>query len=385
MRSGLTDPKVIEAVQHNIMQCSRSPRECLICCENSEKTAGSKHDGIHEREGISGSSNFGSKSQFPHLFDVLSQDSRNLYFSQTSLNQLQLQQQQQSQNQRLSIQDLTSAQHPAAPHYRTSMSASRADVIVRSMSDARSDEFLPGPSRRASSTANVTLMPRRGSVIIHGNSRDALASLEASNPLHHHHNADTHPNPPSRDSRTPSQSSHTNAVSFSLPNILNPRAASHPNMHSASTSPISMHRPSLNAEQVAEAHEDAEEGEVDQDHSHGATRRPISLHPNFYLDQVRVNRGLINHAPCETERTMKSMDVMYQSGFYDYIRDESNVLMVARYLSPLIHCYSVWELASSLAWLTAHYTVDTTGHLLSILLRDWAPDLAGMLLRLLFW
>ena len=138
---------------------------------------------------------------------------------------------------------------------------------------------------------------------------------------------------------------------------------------------------------LAEAHRlanSAPDSEGDEN-ADGPTRRPLPLHPNFYLDELRRNRGSHNHGPCETEYTMKAMDVMFQAGFYDYIKDETNVIMIARYLTPIFGGYSVWELASGLVWLTAQYTVDTVGHLLSILLREWQPDVAGILVRLMLW
>lgn len=85
----------------------------------------------------------------------------------------------------------------------------------------------------------------------------------------------------------------------------------------------------------------------------------------------------------EADYSMRSMDYVYQANFYDYIKDESNVLIIARHLNRVIKDYKLRPVACGLRWLIGDWSNDSTVRLFRSIMKEWLPDVAGLLVDLI--
>ncbi|EPZ31754.1 hypothetical protein ROZALSC1DRAFT_29141 [Rozella allomycis CSF55] len=113
---------------------------------------------------------------------------------------------------------------------------------------------------------------------------------------------------------------------------------------------------------------------------------PFNMHfPNYVIESWQNNSYSKNHSICECENNMHMMDALYSSTFINYVKDETNLFSVQRYITPIIPEYDIWKLASGLAWMTSEFTIDSMGQLLALVLKDINPDIAGIIVRLVLW
>jgi hypothetical protein len=80
---------------------------------------------------------------------------------------------------------------------------------------------------------------------------------------------------------------------------------------------------------------------------------------------------------------MKTMDALYHSSFYDYLKDEENVITVARHLTNIVKDYNLKTVGNGLKWLIDGWKLESVAKLVKIITRDWLPDVSGMLVNII--
>lgn len=103
--------------------------------------------------------------------------------------------------------------------------------------------------------------------------------------------------------------------------------------------------------------------------------------PSLLIDSQYSNIPIFGHSLCHMEMTMRRMDELYGAAFHDFLGDESNRSLIAAHISKIFKDFSFIELARGIAWLTAGWSSTATGELLAHFLQDWAPEMAGWLVR----
>jgi hypothetical protein len=58
------------------------------------------------------------------------------------------------------------------------------------------------------------------------------------------------------------------------------------------------------------------------------------------------------------ESTMRIMDHLFSASFYDYLRDESNALHIARHLSTIVTDFSLRRVAVGVRWLVSQWSLE---------------------------
>lgn len=77
------------------------------------------------------------------------------------------------------------------------------------------------------------------------------------------------------------------------------------------------------------------------------------------------------------------MDRLYNSSFFDFIKDEQNVYTTARKLYPMVTKYGLKHVAVVLRWLMHGWSMSSIAKLIKIITSDWNPDICGLLVHLL--
>jgi len=82
------------------------------------------------------------------------------------------------------------------------------------------------------------------------------------------------------------------------------------------------------------------------------------------------------------DSTMHIMDHLFSASFYDYLRDESNALHIARHLSTIVTDYSLKRVAVGIRWLVSQWSLENVHLFLRRLTQDWYPDVTALLITL---
>ncbi|KAH6580723.1 hypothetical protein BASA61_009459 [Batrachochytrium salamandrivorans] len=83
------------------------------------------------------------------------------------------------------------------------------------------------------------------------------------------------------------------------------------------------------------------------------------------------------YAHIDIDWSMQAMDTLYAASFYDYVRDEDNIVVTGPKLARLIKDYRPKQVAKAVLWMVQGWSVHKTAKLLAMIFTDWLPDLAG--------
>jgi hypothetical protein len=80
---------------------------------------------------------------------------------------------------------------------------------------------------------------------------------------------------------------------------------------------------------------------------------------------------------------MKLMDKLYNASFYEYIKGEENVLMIARNLLIMIQEFPLIKVATALRWVINGWKLESVAKLLRLITQDWNSTECGTLINLI--
>ena len=131
-----------------------------------------------------------------------------------------------------------------------------------------------------------------------------------------------------------------------------------------------------------------------------STARRIST-ANVNSSSVSNSPGQQTHAPIRTllpssllqyentcdpyavEQNMKLMDKLYDASFYNFIKNDENVLVIARHLVGIARGFDIRIISNALRWLTNGWSLENIAKLLKLMTKDWSPSACGILVHLL--
>ncbi|KAJ3210820.1 hypothetical protein HDU82_007330 [Entophlyctis luteolus] len=80
----------------------------------------------------------------------------------------------------------------------------------------------------------------------------------------------------------------------------------------------------------------------------------------------------------DCEWTMRTMDVLYNASFVDFIKSERNCDFNGRHLANMVKDYKLEQVIHGLKWLVEGWSIEATARLLKNVFDDWLPELAAI-------
>ena len=130
----------------------------------------------------------------------------------------------------------------------------------------------------------------------------------------------------------------------------------------------------LSAENLRDSTQDLRNETTDQ------TRR-TGIQPRYWASHVMLDES---SDPYDTETNMKLMDKFYHANFKPFIKDEDNVVVIARHLYQMVKQHDLDRVANGLSWLMNGWRLESVAKLMKLVSRDWTPEALGGLCNLLF-